>query len=74
MLWAGVSFLDQLFAREFAAKYDQLHAPTWSCALTGKPGLTYEAALKSEQTARAQLKSFPSYFIGPVLQLVQHSE
>ncbi|XP_042311899.1 bromodomain adjacent to zinc finger domain protein 1A [Sceloporus undulatus] len=48
----------------------------WSCAVTGKPGLTYQEALESEKKARQNLQNFPEPLIVPVLYLVtltQHS-
>lgn len=41
----------------------------WSCAVTGKPGLTYQEALESEKKARQNLQSFPEALIIPVLYL-----
>ncbi|XP_074852955.1 bromodomain adjacent to zinc finger domain protein 1A isoform X1 [Carettochelys insculpta] len=41
----------------------------WSCAVTGKPGLTYQEALESEKRARLNLQSFPEALIVPVLYL-----
>ncbi|XP_039769981.1 bromodomain adjacent to zinc finger domain protein 1A isoform X1 [Ornithorhynchus anatinus] len=41
----------------------------WSCAVTGKPGLTYQEALESEKKARQNLQSFPEPLIVPVLYL-----
>ncbi|CAM4576703.1 unnamed protein product [Lepidochelys olivacea] len=41
----------------------------WSCAVTGKPGLTYQEALESEKKARLNLQSFPEALIVPVLYL-----
>uniref|UniRef100_A0A8D0H262 Bromodomain adjacent to zinc finger domain protein 1A n=1 Tax=Sphenodon punctatus TaxID=8508 RepID=A0A8D0H262_SPHPU len=41
----------------------------WSCAVTGKPGLTYQEALASERKARQNLQSFPEALIVPVLYL-----
>ncbi|XP_010192277.1 PREDICTED: bromodomain adjacent to zinc finger domain protein 1A, partial [Mesitornis unicolor] len=41
----------------------------WSCAVTGKPGLTYQEALESEKKARLNLESFPEALIIPVLYL-----
>ncbi|XP_043840631.1 bromodomain adjacent to zinc finger domain protein 1A [Dromiciops gliroides] len=41
----------------------------WSCAVTGKPGLTYQEALESEKKARQNLQSFPEPLIIPVLYL-----
>ncbi|XP_048340741.1 bromodomain adjacent to zinc finger domain protein 1A isoform X1 [Sphaerodactylus townsendi] len=42
----------------------------WSCAVTGKPGLTYQEALESEKKARQNLQNFPEPLIIPVLYLV----
>ncbi|XP_077179199.1 bromodomain adjacent to zinc finger domain protein 1A isoform X3 [Paroedura picta] len=42
----------------------------WSCAITGKPGLTYQEALESEKKARKNLQNFPEPLIIPVLYLV----
>ncbi|XP_069882637.1 bromodomain adjacent to zinc finger domain protein 1A isoform X1 [Dipodomys merriami] len=41
----------------------------WSCAVTGRPGLTYQEALESEKKARLNLQSFPEPLITPVLYL-----
>uniref|UniRef100_A0A5F9CXP0 Bromodomain adjacent to zinc finger domain protein 1A n=1 Tax=Oryctolagus cuniculus TaxID=9986 RepID=A0A5F9CXP0_RABIT len=41
----------------------------WSCAVTGRPGLTYQEALESEKRARQNLQSFPEPLIIPVLYL-----
>ncbi|XP_010631902.1 bromodomain adjacent to zinc finger domain protein 1A isoform X1 [Fukomys damarensis] len=42
----------------------------WSCAVTGRPGLTYQEALESEKKARQNLQSFPEPLIVPVLYLM----
>ena len=39
----------------------------WSCSLTGKPNLTYQEAIESEERARRYLASFPVYLEAPVL-------
>lgn len=41
----------------------------WSCAVTGRPGLTYQEALESERKAKQDLQSFPEPLIIPVLYL-----
>ncbi|XP_053143134.1 bromodomain adjacent to zinc finger domain protein 1A isoform X4 [Hemicordylus capensis] len=41
----------------------------WSCAVTGKPGLTYQEALELEKKARQNLQNFPEPLIIPVLYL-----
>ncbi|XP_055601422.1 bromodomain adjacent to zinc finger domain protein 1A [Uranotaenia lowii] len=46
----------------------------WSCAVTGKPNLTYAEALDSEKQARRQLKTFPSALKGPFLLVATHTK
>uniref|UniRef100_A0A8C8EZY8 Bromodomain adjacent to zinc finger domain protein 1A n=1 Tax=Oncorhynchus tshawytscha TaxID=74940 RepID=A0A8C8EZY8_ONCTS len=41
----------------------------WSCAVTGKPGLTYLEALDCEKRGRQSLQSFPSALVVPLLHL-----
>ncbi|XP_052001544.1 LOW QUALITY PROTEIN: bromodomain adjacent to zinc finger domain protein 1A-like [Xyrauchen texanus] len=41
----------------------------WSCAVTGKPGLTYQEALESERKARLNLQNFPTAMMVPILHL-----
>lgn len=41
----------------------------WSCALTGRAGLTYLEAMESERRARQSLKSFPPSLLVPLLHL-----
>ncbi|XP_048456335.1 bromodomain adjacent to zinc finger domain protein 1A-like [Rhincodon typus] len=41
----------------------------WSCAITGKPGLTYQEALESENKARQNLQNFPEPLVVPILHL-----
>uniref|UniRef100_A0A674BHX1 Bromodomain adjacent to zinc finger domain protein 1A n=1 Tax=Salmo trutta TaxID=8032 RepID=A0A674BHX1_SALTR len=41
----------------------------WSCAVTGKPGLTYLEALDCEKRGRQSLQSFPSALVIPLLHL-----
>ncbi|XP_072171683.1 bromodomain adjacent to zinc finger domain protein 1A-like isoform X2 [Diadema setosum] len=43
----------------------------WSCSLTGRPGLTYQEAMESEERALKYLASFPVYLEPPVLYLAQ---
>lgn len=43
----------------------------WSCSLTGRPGLTYQEALESEEKALKFLSSFPVYLETPVLLLAR---
>uniref|UniRef100_A0A3Q2DUW4 Bromodomain adjacent to zinc finger domain protein 1A n=1 Tax=Cyprinodon variegatus TaxID=28743 RepID=A0A3Q2DUW4_CYPVA len=41
----------------------------WSCALTGRAGLTYLEAVESERRARHSLQSFPQALVVPLLHL-----
>uniref|UniRef100_A0AAG5DLK4 Bromodomain adjacent to zinc finger domain protein 1A n=1 Tax=Anopheles atroparvus TaxID=41427 RepID=A0AAG5DLK4_ANOAO len=45
----------------------------WSCALTGRPNLTYAEALESEKAARRLLKTFPDAVKGPFLLVATHT-
>ncbi|XP_063146106.1 bromodomain adjacent to zinc finger domain protein 1A [Candoia aspera] len=62
---------------EIFREYDEFFERTilcnslvWSCAVTGKPGLTYQEALESERKARQNIQNFPEPLIVPVLYLV----
>uniref|UniRef100_A0A2M4A8W2 Bromodomain adjacent to zinc finger domain protein 1A n=1 Tax=Anopheles triannulatus TaxID=58253 RepID=A0A2M4A8W2_9DIPT len=46
----------------------------WSCALTGRPNLTYAEALESEKAARKLLKTFPDTLKGPFLLVASHTK
>jgi len=39
----------------------------WTCAYTGRSGLTFEEALDSEKKAKEQLEQFPHYLQRPLL-------
>ncbi|XP_023842683.1 bromodomain adjacent to zinc finger domain protein 1A isoform X3 [Salvelinus sp. IW2-2015] len=61
---------------EIFRKYDDFFERTilcnslvWSCAVTGKPGLTYLEALDCEKRGRQSLQSFPSALVIPLLHL-----
>ena len=41
----------------------------WSCEFTGRPQLTYQEALESEERAKKQLATFPDYLTRPILYL-----
>lgn len=41
----------------------------WSCALTGRAGLTYLEAVESERRARQSLQNFPPPLVQPLLHL-----
>lgn len=48
-----------VFCREFCQRVILCNSLVWSCSLTGKPQLTYQEALQSEENARMLLKTFP---------------
>ncbi|TSO25194.1 Bromodomain adjacent to zinc finger domain protein 1A [Bagarius yarrelli] len=58
---------DQL--SEFFERTILCNSLVWSCAVTGKPGLTYQEALESEKKAKLNLKSFPKALLLPLLHL-----
>jgi len=39
----------------------------WTCAYTGRSGLTFEEAVDSEKKAKEQLEQFPQYLYRPLL-------
>ena len=41
----------------------------WTCSITGRPGLTYQEALDSEERARKRLADFPNTLQKPILYL-----
>jgi len=46
----------------------------WSCAITGRSGLTYQEAEESEEKALKQLASFPAYLQKPILYLATKTQ
>ncbi|XP_076834125.1 bromodomain adjacent to zinc finger domain protein 1A isoform X2 [Brachyhypopomus gauderio] len=54
---------------EFFERTILCNSLVWSCAVTGKPGLTYQEALESEKKAKLNLKSFPPSLVLPLLHL-----
>lgn len=45
--------------REFYERIILCNSLVWSCALTGKPNLTYAEAQQSEESALQMLEGFP---------------
>ena len=41
----------------------------WTCSITGRPGLTYQEALDSEERAKKRLADFPNTLQKPILYL-----
>ncbi|KAM9465864.1 bromodomain adjacent to zinc finger domain protein 1A isoform 1-T3 [Clarias gariepinus] len=54
---------------EFFERTILCNSLVWSCAVTGKPGLTYQEALESEKKAKLNLQSFPKALLVPILHL-----
>uniref|UniRef100_A0A8C2CV90 Bromodomain adjacent to zinc finger domain protein 1A n=1 Tax=Cyprinus carpio TaxID=7962 RepID=A0A8C2CV90_CYPCA len=54
---------------EFFERTILCNSLVWSCAVTGKPGLTYQEALESERKARFNLQNFPNALLIPLLHL-----
>ena len=46
----------------------------WSCAITGRAGLTYQEAEESEEKALKQLATFPDYLQRPILYLANKTQ
>ncbi|KAJ9575959.1 hypothetical protein L9F63_007186, partial [Diploptera punctata] len=59
---------------EFCQRVILCNSLVWSCSLTGKPQLTYQEALQSEQAARTSIKSFSKKLVVPVLYLANLSQ
>lgn len=49
-----------------------VNSMVWTCALTGKPSLTYSEAIDSEKNAKKEIKDFPKTLISPLLLIASH--
>ncbi|XP_054653508.1 bromodomain adjacent to zinc finger domain protein 1A [Dunckerocampus dactyliophorus] len=54
---------------EFFERTILCNSLVWSCALTGRAGLTYLEAVESERRAKQSLQKFPSVLVAPLLHL-----
>uniref|UniRef100_A0A3B4T426 Bromodomain adjacent to zinc finger domain protein 1A n=1 Tax=Seriola dumerili TaxID=41447 RepID=A0A3B4T426_SERDU len=54
---------------EFFERTILCNSLVWSCALTGRAGLTYLEAVESERRAKQSLQSFPQSLVVPLLHL-----
>ncbi|XP_070776176.1 bromodomain adjacent to zinc finger domain protein 1A [Enoplosus armatus] len=54
---------------EFFERTILCNSLVWSCALTGRAGLTYLEAVESERRAKQSLQSFPPSLVVPLLHL-----
>ncbi|XP_014892051.1 bromodomain adjacent to zinc finger domain protein 1A isoform X2 [Poecilia latipinna] len=54
---------------EFFERTILCNSLVWSCALTGRAGLTYLEAVESERRAKQSLESFPQALVVPMLHL-----
>ncbi|XP_030574550.1 bromodomain adjacent to zinc finger domain protein 1A isoform X2 [Archocentrus centrarchus] len=59
---------------EFFERTILCNSLVWSCALTGRAGLTYLEAVESERRARQSLGSFPQSLVVPLLHLAALSQ
>ncbi|XP_068194790.1 bromodomain adjacent to zinc finger domain protein 1A [Antennarius striatus] len=58
---------------EFFERTILCNSLVWSCALTGRAGLTYLEAVESERRAKQSLQSFPPSLVVPLLHLASMS-
>ncbi|KAK2892310.1 bromodomain adjacent to zinc finger domain protein 1A isoform X2 [Channa argus] len=58
---------------EFFERTILCNSLVWSCALTGRAGLTYLEALESERRAKQNLQNFPQCLVVPLLHLASLS-
>lgn len=49
-----------------------VNSMVWTCALTGRPGLTFSEALDHEKNAKREIKDFPKTLIGPLILIGSH--
>jgi len=56
-----------LKCRKFFERIILCNSLVWTCAYTGRSGLTFEEAVDSEKKAKEQLKQFPQYLYRPLL-------
>lgn len=54
---------------EFFERTILCNSLVWSCALTGRAGLTYLEAVESERRAKQSLQNFPPALLVPLLHL-----
>jgi len=55
------------YCRKFFERIILCNSLVWTCAYTGRSGLTFEEALDSEKKAKEQLEQFPRYLQRPLL-------
>lgn len=67
-VWAGLPVCSEFFERTILC-----NSLVWSCALTGRSGLTYLEAVESERRARQSLQNFPTPLLLPLLHLAAAS-
>ncbi|EFA07691.2 hypothetical protein TcasGA2_TC030765 [Tribolium castaneum] len=59
---------------DFSERMFLCNSMIWTCAMTGKPNLTYAEALESEENARKSLKEFPAELKIPLLYLASQTK
>lgn len=57
----------QILCREYFARTMLFNSTIWTCALSGRPNLTYGEALESEKKHRKMIEAFPNELKGPVI-------
>lgn len=56
-----------LFSREYFERTMLFNSTIWTCAISGRPNLTYAEALDSEKKHRKVIEAFPQVLKGPVV-------
>lgn len=60
-------FLVLLIFREYFERTMLFNSTIWTCAVSGRPNLTYAEALESEKKHRKMIEAFPQVLKGPVV-------
>ena len=67
VLAAVVNYCFVFCCRKFFERIILCNSLVWTCAYTGRSGLTFEEAVDSEKKAKEQLEHFPQYLQRPLL-------
>lgn len=65
--WFSDFFLFQSLNREYFERTMLFNSTIWTCAISGRPNLTYAEALDSEKKHRKVIDAFPQVLKGPVV-------
>ena len=66
--------MNVLCFRKFFERIILCNSLVWSCAITGRAGLTYSEAEECEEKALKQLATFPDYLQRPILYLANQTQ